>query len=317
MPQNSWASFCISTFKRPEILTIQLELISRQTFQEFEVIVSDNDPEGSARKVVDGMKDPRFKYFHNGENLGMIKSFNKSIERSTSPFVVMVTDDDPMEIEFLSVFRKVYEEFPEYSLYCGFLRNYSKEGEIEKLSNELFAQEVLDPTRTPNLLWSSCLMKKEDVISIGYIPDFGSPHLADHAFIIMVGSINGGIVLNKMFSKLSSHEMNFSKFNFDYYVLGCKGFYECLKTFFTEKGQFDRYEKMILKHLKKWFISNMFNLRKYYSVVQPDESMVAKLDECASKILEYSFMYHCRRKYFFKKLIFQFKLGTGIMKANR
>jgi glycosyltransferase involved in cell wall biosynthesis len=60
---------------------------------DFEVIVSDNDPEASSRIIVEEMKDSRFRYFYNTENLGMIKNFSKALENATGEFVVMITVD--------------------------------------------------------------------------------------------------------------------------------------------------------------------------------------------------------------------------------
>ena len=65
-------SFCFTTFKRYDYLRSTLESVRNQTFSDFEVIVSDNDPEQSGRDIVESF-DSRFKYFPNEENLGMKK----------------------------------------------------------------------------------------------------------------------------------------------------------------------------------------------------------------------------------------------------
>src|SRR5439155_14160305 len=89
-------SFCMTTRRRPEFLLQTLESLQRQTFADFEAIVSDNDPAGSGRAVVEGLKDARFRYYCNGEDLGMNASFNRSLSRAQGEFVVMITDDDPV-----------------------------------------------------------------------------------------------------------------------------------------------------------------------------------------------------------------------------
>ena len=91
MENRPKVSFCFTTFMRYEILRKTLESVSNQTFSDFEVIVSDNDPKQSGRAIVESF-DKRFKYFPNVENLGMIKSFNKSLERSSGEFIVMIAD---------------------------------------------------------------------------------------------------------------------------------------------------------------------------------------------------------------------------------
>ena len=88
-------SFCFTTFKRYDYLRSTLKSVQDQTFSDFEVIVSDNDPEQSGRQIVESF-DSRFKYFPNDENLGMKKSFNKSLERSIGEYIVMIADDDPV-----------------------------------------------------------------------------------------------------------------------------------------------------------------------------------------------------------------------------
>src|ERR1700761_4812840 len=90
-----WVSFCMSTYRRPDLLKATLTRIRQQSFADFEVVISDNDPQGSAEPVVAALQDARFRYFPNGTNLGMVSSFNKSIERSKGRFIVTITDDDP------------------------------------------------------------------------------------------------------------------------------------------------------------------------------------------------------------------------------
>ena len=39
-----WATFCMTTYKRPEFLMEQIQTILKQTFTSFHIIISDNDP---------------------------------------------------------------------------------------------------------------------------------------------------------------------------------------------------------------------------------------------------------------------------------
>jgi glycosyltransferase involved in cell wall biosynthesis len=313
MDSAPWVSFCISTFKRPVILRKQLKLLLSQTFEHFEIVVSDNDPEASARIVAEEMNDSRLRYFHNTENLGMIKSFNKSIERARTEFIVMVTDDDPVEQNFLETMYKIHTTYPGFSLYGGFLRKDKKQGELEIISSENFCIELLDPDKTINLLWSSTVIKRLDALSSGLIPDYGSPHLADHAFLAVVGSQNGAIILNKMFSTLSSHDSNFSKFNFQYYVKGCSGFYKFMNEFACSMKNENEIHKVILKHLGCWFITNFFSLKKYFSITKKEPLTIDSINKCAREILELSFMKRFRFRFFLKNFIFLVKKHTGLL----
>src|SRR5882724_9793787 len=88
-----WVTFCMTTYKRPAYLKKQIAAILRQTFSDFAVIISDNDPEASAEGIVKSFDDDRIQYHLNEVNLGMIKSFNRSLAKAKSEYIVMITDD--------------------------------------------------------------------------------------------------------------------------------------------------------------------------------------------------------------------------------
>ena len=88
-----WVSFCMSTFNRPEFLKAQITSLLQQTLHDFEIIISDNDPNGGAKVIVDFFNDDRIKYSCNGKNLGIIHSYNGSMNRATGEYIVIVTDD--------------------------------------------------------------------------------------------------------------------------------------------------------------------------------------------------------------------------------
>ena len=96
-----WVTFCMTTYKRPEFLKKQLTCLSNQTFTNFHVVISDNDPEASAEGIVRAFNDNRFLYYHNERNLGMILSFNRAIEKAATPYIVMLTDDDHVDKNML------------------------------------------------------------------------------------------------------------------------------------------------------------------------------------------------------------------------
>lgn len=303
----------MSTYKRPDFLKEALIGISKQTFTNFEVIVSDNDPERSAENVVVSFNDPRFKYFSNEDNLGMIKSFNKSIDRSSADYIVMITDDDPVFENFLSELHELYKEHSNYSIYAGFIRPGNTPNSIESIAAEDYASEVLDVKKTSWMLWSSAILCKKDVIAIGKIPDYGSPHLADHALLALTGSINGAIIKNCMYSSLSSHDTNFSKFNFNYYTSGCKGFYETMHSFAKDKNVGGKIMNAVDEHLSTWFISCMFNLKKYYTV-HKNQEMLQQVNRCCKEILDFKFMRSLKAQYHIKNMVFAIKRTLGLVK---
>lgn len=315
MKGEIWVSFCISTYKRPELLRQQLNLLLSQTFKDFHIVVSDNDVESFAKSICESFHDKRIKYFNNGGNLGMMNSFNKSIDRAETDYIVMCTDDDPIEINFLEYFHKIIKQYPGFSSYNGFVRKKTKPETIEIIQKEKFIQEILNPYKTPQLIWSSSILKKEDVLKINKIPDIGSPHLVDHAFLALVGNVNGAIIVNKMFSTHTSHDVNFSKSHFETYLLGCTGFYKMLTEFSKAKANHNEIERAVSMHLRKWFIGAYFNLKKYYTIQNSNPRILNEINEFANQILEFSFMKRCIPKFYSKKIIFKIKKSLNLFRC--
>ena len=106
------------------------------------------------------------------------------------------------------------------------------------------------------------------------IPDYGSPHLIDHALLAMVGSENGCVIKNAIYSTHFLHGNNYSRSNFDSYFVGCAGFYRVLSNHFANfKNR--QIENVIKKHLKTWFISISFSLRRFF---KNDKNKIKEID---------------------------------------
>ena len=299
-----WISFCISTYKRPELLDKQLGFISSQTFKDFEVVVSDNDPECSAEPVVKKF-DNRFKYNANLTNLGMIESFNRSIKHSVGDYIIMITDDDYfIDTEKLNFFRKIYAEIPDKSIYINCLRKGRSNGEIQYCDKNDFVYELLNPDITAAFLWSDCILKSSVVKAIGGMPNYGSPHLADHAMLALCGKDSGGVFINNESLKINSHDNNFSKKNLETYYFGCKGFYELIFSQFSNI-QLQKEVNVLEVHVKKWAFKSLLTLKGYYMKNNMREDLV-HLEKLSNDIFSLEFMKKHLTEYKKESLLFYF-----------
>ncbi len=57
-------------------------------------------------------------------------------------------------------------------------------------------------------------------------------------------------MINKIYGILTSHNTNFSKSNFDYYLKGCAGFYNTLTTFFKTDPNYPEIRISVNTHLR-------------------------------------------------------------------
>jgi glycosyltransferase involved in cell wall biosynthesis len=319
--QEPLISFCFTTYKRHDYLKDTLESVRRQTYSNFEVIVSDNDPEQSGRVVLEGMNDSRFKYFPNNENLGMKKSFNKSLERSSGDFVVMIADDDPVYFDMLETLVELYNNYPGYGMYMGgadwfctnpkvaslyklhvgtnsLLSDQRELNDIQTFSKEQYFLDFFAFTIFPSYLWSTCMVKRDILVRMGGTPDYGTPFLGDYAYLSLMGSQEGAVVINKSLGRQTVHAQNFGRNQNEQIALAAKGFTEYLGTRLSSLATWEEGKKNMIRFVALWVVSHMAFLHHYYS---DSKESAQSLAEAERKVFEIDFMKPYRVKYLMKK----------------
>lgn len=227
-----FVSFCMSTYKRPDFLSLQLKSILNQTFTDFEIVISDNDPEGSGERVVNQINDKRIKYTVNEQNLGMVKSFNSSLSRAEGSYIVMITDDDPVYPDMLQTLYDLSVQYPGYGVYQGGceILCYTQEvaaamrakvGVNSCLSSSLdwktvvlysaqdFPYVFFNGEIGSLLLWSTGMVRRDIAIQTGGMPDYGTEFFTDHAYNVANCSHSGMVYINKALGHQAIHGDNF------------------------------------------------------------------------------------------------------------
>jgi glycosyltransferase involved in cell wall biosynthesis len=114
-----------------------LDSILAQTYQNFEVVISDNgSTDGTERICRDYVaKDPRFKYHRSEVNLGVSRNFKRTVGLSSGDYFMFLAHDDKLAPEFLTQCVAVLDADPEVAL-C-----YPKAIEIDTQGNPLYKKE--------------------------------------------------------------------------------------------------------------------------------------------------------------------------------
>jgi len=85
-------SVVVPTRDRPDLLDFCLESLSRQTFDDFEVIVSDNPTEASAQEVFERWAGERWRYTSPDGGVPMHENFEHGCAEATGEYVAVVID---------------------------------------------------------------------------------------------------------------------------------------------------------------------------------------------------------------------------------
>jgi len=313
--KQPFVSFCISTYRRPELLKSTLQTIARQTFTDFEVIISDNGPDAASGEVVKNMNDSRFKYFHNEENLGMIRSFNKSIERSSAGYIVMITDDDPVYPDMLGTLVRLEKEYPGYGLYMGGCDWFCKAPEVAKLyqlkvgTNSCLSGEYeLDHVMPfapdeflklfftfklfPHYLWSTCMVRRDVLLKAGGVPDYGTPFLGDYAYLAVMSAASGCVVINKSLGCQTLHKENFGRDQNEQILTAAKEFPRFVEQHLSGVKDWALIKKQLLHFTALWLVSHLSFLYSH--------KKTKSLEAIASQVFNIDYVKPYRSKYFLK-----------------
>lgn len=321
MQDKCFVSFCFSTYKRPDHLRTTLKKILLQTFRDFEVIVSDNDPGESGRVTVESFNDPRFRYFANGENLGMKKSYNKSLERSTGLYIVMIADDDPVYPDMLETLVDLQREFPGYGMYMGGCDWFCMDAELGRLYNfkvgtnsclsdkhNVDHKEVFQPgdflkrlftfNIFPHYLWSTMIVKREILVGIGGVPEYGTPFLGDYAYMSALGARSGCVIINRSLGCQTLHKENFGRSQNEQIATAAQNFPIYVESKASHLPEWQDIKDSMLRFTGLWVVSHMSFLSSYYKKTKTSPT---GLREAEKAVFQIGYMKRYKFKYYLKK----------------
>ncbi len=118
----------LPTYNRPQGLQKCLESIQRQTYRNFEIIVSDNcSTDEGVLSVIKSFrqKNNRIQYFRQEQNIGLEENFNFVFFKSTASYFIWMSDDDYFDDNYVEQCVKFLEEKPDYVLCSGIARYYN------------------------------------------------------------------------------------------------------------------------------------------------------------------------------------------------
>ena len=105
-------SVLLPTRNRLELLRYAIESVRRQDYDDWEIILSDNDSAEDVGAYVSGLHDSRIRYFRTPRFLPVTENWNSALAQSAGDYVVMLGDDDCL---LPGYFRKLAALIGQYS----------------------------------------------------------------------------------------------------------------------------------------------------------------------------------------------------------
>lgn len=105
-------SICTPTYNRPDFLERALRSCFAQTYQNFEIVITDNSTNDASRELISRLNDPRLRYFKNEKNLGPVGNTSRATSLVKGKYVKILMDDDLLKPECLEQMVEALEKTP-------------------------------------------------------------------------------------------------------------------------------------------------------------------------------------------------------------
>jgi glycosyltransferase involved in cell wall biosynthesis len=130
-------SICLPVYNGERYLHEVLGSIRTQTFEDYELIISDNASADRTQEIslAFSSQDPRVKYFRVDVNQGLAWNWNRAFELATGLYLVWICHDDRMEPDYIRRCVEVLERDKETVLCFTNSHYIDAEGQVTKCVN--------------------------------------------------------------------------------------------------------------------------------------------------------------------------------------
>lgn len=168
--------------------------ILAQRYKDFELVVVDDCSPDGIRRIVESFHDERLSYHRNEKNIGggnLVAQWNHCLTFARGEYVILATDDDLYEPDFLSSFVPLADRYPQADLMRARILQVNASGEImaidscykEFLSRDEFVYHLLHGMRggVPQYIF-----RRQVLVDRGGFVSFPKAWASDDATAVMM-----------------------------------------------------------------------------------------------------------------------------------
>jgi len=162
-------SIGLPTYNRPELLKLVVQSFQKQSFRDFELIISDNgspDPRVKNLSEEIAASDDRIRYIRHAENRGSDANFWFVYHQARAPLFMWAADDDLWPLDFLERGIAALDANPQASAWFCQVVNINNDGDVIRSypSFERFQSTAFKFVDLAAFLWEPEIMGKANLM---------------------------------------------------------------------------------------------------------------------------------------------------------
>jgi glycosyltransferase involved in cell wall biosynthesis len=104
-------SVLLPTRNRLELMSYAIESVRRQDYENWELIVSDNDSQENIEGYIASLKESRIHYTRTAQFISVTENWNNALDRARGEYVIMLGDDDCLLPGYFTKMLRVIQDF--------------------------------------------------------------------------------------------------------------------------------------------------------------------------------------------------------------
>lgn len=170
-----------------EYIKVCVASILNQTYQDFDLLILENNSNDGTKEWLANLNDPRVKIYNSDIDLTIEENWARVIAIPKNEFMTMIGHDDLLHPDYLDVMNGMISQFPIASLYQTHFNYIDAKGNLirpcvpiaETMNDYHFLKNMLEAKIDIN--GSGFMMRSKDYEKIGGIPPFANLLFADFA----------------------------------------------------------------------------------------------------------------------------------------
>lgn len=205
---NVFFSFILPAFKG-KYLRDAIDSIVAQSYSNWELVVVDDCSPDDLRAIVDSFDDNRIRYYRNEKNIGglnLVEQWNNSIKYATGDFIILASDDDLYEPDYLCEIDRAINLYPSSVVFRPRIRQIHENGHIIKEEDWEFDNtkhiscvEFIEHFSKEKILSGipQYAFNRSALLSEGGFVDLPLAWFSDDATIIKMSLLKGIVLINR------------------------------------------------------------------------------------------------------------------------
>lgn len=206
---------------KEDFLERAIESILTQSYADFELIVVNDHPGSKIKTIVSRFSDVRIRYYENVENIGgknLIRNWNNCIGYASGQYMVLASDDDEYDKDYLAEMINLTQKHPTCNLYYCRIRYIDKHGNTLQISQPALEYETPIDFIYQRLIWNrkqalqEFFFRTSALKAAGGFVDFPLAWYSDDATLALM-SLNGVAYSDKILFNMRLSGQNISTGN--------------------------------------------------------------------------------------------------------